>query len=130
MISDFRFPISDLRREEAPRSARGAGVDPAVVCREQSPDSATAEDVAREIGFSLSPVRQFGGVRVEGMSAEEYAAFAAELPEFWEFTDRRFDSATRGLTFYVPVGTSREEILERYQEKLDAELASQHGEAA
>ena len=80
---------------------------------------AEAQAVAKEIGATFRPV---AAVKMEGIPPE----YAVELEKLrkengWEFTPQ--DGPAKGQTFYVPEGATRETILKRYQEKLDASQA-------
>jgi hypothetical protein len=77
------------------------------------------EAVAKEIGFTYNPAEQIGGISLKGLAPEDLAALkAAGRGPDWEFTDRRVGSPTEGVTFYVPVGSSREAIILRLNEHL------------
>lgn|GEM_PF-3834190 len=66
-----------------------------------------AKDAATELGFTLNDTPQSGGIKFEGLTPEQ----KAQLPAQWEFTDKRADSPTKGMTFYVPEGASKADIL-------------------
>jgi hypothetical protein len=77
------------------------------------------EVVAKEIGFTYNPTEQIGSVRLQGLDPAILAKLkAAGKTGDWEFTDQRTDSPTKGITFYVPAGSSREAILARFNEQL------------
>jgi len=79
-------------------------------------DEQAAVDFARQTGLTFNPVANIGAVRAASVPPELAQEFAA-LPRTWEFTDRRPESKTVGMTFYVPTGSSLEHILQRYSEK-------------
>lgn len=84
----------------------GAAKAPAAVTREE------AERQAKDIGFTLSPVTQYGSVDARGLKPAEIQELKdAGFPATWEFTDRRPGSETEGFSFYVPEGASRQEIV-------------------
>jgi hypothetical protein len=83
------------------------------LAREPLPQEA-AQQASKEIGFDFNPTPQAGGVKLEGLTPAEREA----VKPMWEFTDRRPDSPSKGLTFYVPEGASKEQILQRHQEKM------------
>lgn len=80
-------------------------------------NTADAEAFAQETGMTFNPANQVSGARMSAnMSDRDREAFAG-IPRTWEFTDKRPQSPTAGMTFYVNVGTPLEQIKQRYQQK-------------
>lgn len=96
-----------------------AGAEAVPSARQSAPDASVepaARNVGKEIGFDVKP-NGLPGVSTEGMPPEMLAELRKKYPVQWEFTDRRPDSPTSGLTFYVPEGATRDQILKRLDEK-------------
>lgn len=80
-------------------------------------NTADAEAFAQQTGMTFNPESQVSGARMgNNLSDRDKAAFA-NIPRTWEFTDKRPESQTAGMTFYVNVGTPLAQIQQRYQQK-------------
>lgn len=78
-------------------------------------------EVAKEIGFTHNPEPQIGAMKLTGMKPEDLQKLRdGGFKLSWEFTDFRPDSPTKGISFYVNEGASREEIISRANEKRSA----------
>lgn len=99
---------------------------PATVLASDTPDPAV---IGRDIGFEFNPTTQIGAIRTEGLTPEQQSQLESTMPKQWEFTDRRPDSPTAGLTFYVPEGSTRETIERRLQEKIAEQKPSANAPA-
>jgi hypothetical protein len=78
--------------------------------------------VAEEIGFNFNPVRQAGAIKLEGLPPEMQTKLLAAQPAQWEFTEKGTDPDKPRLTFYVPEGSTREQILARLRAKRQADI--------
>lgn len=76
-----------------------------------------AEAFAQQTGMTFNGSAQSGGVKTTGVMSDRDKALVAQLPQQWEFTDKRPNSPTAGMTFYVGVGTPLADIQRRYQQK-------------
>ena len=80
-------------------------------------NTADAEAFAQQSGMTFNPESQVSGARMgSNLSDRDKQAFA-NIPRTWEFTDKRPESPTAGMTFYVNVGTPLAQIQQRYQQK-------------
>lgn len=96
-ITDINAPIPPVPTQ---------GQKPAVLTK-------PAEDFAKSSGWDFKPT---GAVSTIGMPPE----MAARVPKLWEFTDRRADSPTQSITFYVPAGSTKAQIETAYKQKTEA----------
>jgi hypothetical protein len=87
--------------------------------------------LAEKWGFTISKSPQLGGMRIDGLKPEEISMLEKALGHGrdWEFTDKRADSPTAGYTFYVPEGTSAEEIGNIGNAKIQSYLESKASRA-
>lgn len=93
-------------------------------------NTADAEAFAQQTGMSFNPESQVSGARMgNNLSDRDKAAFA-NIPHTWEFTDKRPESQTAGMTFYVNVGTPLAQIQQRYQQKAAEWIAMNKPKAA
>jgi hypothetical protein len=82
-----------------------------------------AEFAATQSGFTFREAPQSTGQ--EGLSETDKAAMAEiDHANGWEFTDKRPESPTEGLTVNVPVGSKYEDILKAIQDKSEAHIAT------
>jgi hypothetical protein len=72
--------------------------------------------VASEIGLTFK-LQDAPAVNYEGMPPEMVKQLKDQFTPQWEFTDRKTGSPTEGLTIYVPEGTPKQQIIERWNEK-------------
>jgi len=80
-------------------------------------NTAEAEAFAQQTGMTFNPEAQYSGTRVTADTPDKFKQYFAAQPKTWEFTDRRPESQTAGMTFYVDVGTPLAQIQQRYQQK-------------
>jgi hypothetical protein len=84
----------------------------------ESVDASVAQRFAQDTGLTLHPQVQYGAVSaatVEQLPPEKRQQFAALAN--WEFTDRRPDQPSQGISFYVPVNATYEQMMQRWNEK-------------
>lgn len=75
-----------------------------------------ATEAAAEIGATFNPTKQSGSMLMEGLTKQQQADLAKIQPAQWEFTDPA-TSPTAGLTFYVPEGATKAEIVAASKQK-------------
>lgn len=69
-----------------------------------------AESTAKEIGYNFKP-NDLPGVNAGGLTPDQLAELRQKYPPQWEFT-----SPETGHTFYMPEGSTREQIVARWNE--------------
>lgn len=83
----------------------------------ESVDASVAQKFAQDTGLSLHPEITYGS-----MSASSLGSLSPQEQDMmrslasWEFTDRR-PGPSSGITFYVPVNASYEEMTQRWEQK-------------
>lgn len=103
------------RREAADALGLKEPLQSEVLKEVQANPLAIPEQAAQESGYNFVPGRQIGSVKLEGLTDAERKMLEAEMPVQWEFTNPK-----TGITFYMPEGASKADILARAKEK-DAE---------
>lgn len=84
----------------------------------ESVDASVAQRFAQDTGLTLHPQVQYGAVSADAVAQlppEKQQQFAALAN--WEFTDRRPDQPSKGISFYVPVNATYEQMMQRWNEK-------------
>lgn len=105
-----------LTREHADK-AQPIAAPPAKVTEIPTEETTAAESFAKETGWTFSPSAAVMPTPEElaALSPEKRAQFQAiHQANGWEFTDRRPDSPTKGMTFYTKIGATPEEIRAAY----------------
>lgn len=75
------------------------------------------EQIAKSLGLSFKS-QDAPAVNYEGMPTEMQQQFKDKFGKSqWEFTNKQKGSANEGITFYMPEGSSKEEIIKRMEEK-------------
>lgn len=84
----------------------------------ESVDASEAQRFAQDTGLALHPQVQYGAIAaadVEQLPPEQQQQFASLAN--WEFTDRRPDQPSQGISFYVPVNATYEQMMQRWEQK-------------
>ncbi len=89
----------------------------------QAPGDVTpAREFEKSSGFTFNPAKQVGAIKLEGLTPAERAEMQkGGLGPQWEFTDKRPDSPTKAMTFYVPEGATLDQIKAAHEAKLEAD---------
>ena len=77
------------------------------------------EAIAKAIGYKFNPTQQIGGVKLEGLTPEMIAELKKVSPPQWEFT------SPNGLTFYMPEGSTLDQVQTRAKVKEQEEADAQ-----
>jgi len=83
----------------------------------ESIDASVAQKFAQDTGLSLHPEVTYGSMRADSLGAlSPEAQTTMRKMASWEFTDRQ-PGPSSGITFYVPVNASYEEMMQRWEQK-------------
>lgn len=107
----------DPEMEAQLRASLGAKPDSSFAPTTESVDASVAQKFAQNAGLALHPEIQYGSMSagsLDQMSPEDQATMRGMAS--WEFTDER-PGPTEGVTFYVPVNSTYDEMAQRWDQK-------------
>lgn len=81
----------------------------------ESVNPAEAQRFAQDTGLTLHPELQYGSMSSRDVPPELLQQM--QHMAMWEFTDRRQGQPSAGITFYVPVNASYDEMMQRWEQK-------------